>query len=211
MTAWKNGACLIYLCLSLRLFACAFWRGSAQTVRLPNHFQAAWITRLTPVAWSRHCSHCPGVDTSCLCCVLLVIDSLRSMSKHVTAMILLLCMCGFFASPFTNFSCNLKHVFCSLCLDLQLVANGDATQCCCENRQVVTGKCGAAHNICVHFYDSAPSGRFGTMAYLSQAVLSRCRQAPRLSGELNADDRPPECLAQWGCSFLSFLGKQFSY
>ncbi len=43
--------------------------------------------------------------------------------------------------------------------------------CCC----IQQGSCGGPNNICVHFYDSAPSGHYGTMSYLAQAVANKLR------------------------------------
>ena len=50
---------------------------------------------------------------------------------------------------------------------------GPAVECCCNH----IGSCGGAAGICVHFYDSAPSGRYGTMSYISLAVTDRLRGA----------------------------------
>ena len=50
---------------------------------------------------------------------------------------------------------------------------GDATLCCCGPSSENEVECGGSAGICKHFYDSAPSGRYGTMTYFSQAVASR--------------------------------------
>lgn len=56
--------------------------------------------------------------------------------------------------------------------------NGDATLCCAKPREsretTATGGllCGGAGYICQHFYDSAPSGSFGTMTYIVRATAS---------------------------------------
>lgn len=56
--------------------------------------------------------------------------------------------------------------------------NGDATLCCAkpkDQREISqTGGllCGGAAYICQHFYDSAPSGSYGTMTYLTRAVAT---------------------------------------
>jgi phosphorylase kinase alpha/beta subunit len=61
---------------------------------------------------------------------------------------------------------------------LQMKVNGDATLCCAkpkEQREMTsTGGllCGGAAYICQHFYDSAPSGSYGTMTYVTRAVAS---------------------------------------
>ncbi|CAF0728609.1 unnamed protein product, partial [Rotaria sordida] len=48
----------------------------------------------------------------------------------------------------------------------QLASGGDATKCCASGNP-----CGSAAGICLHFYDSAPSGRFGTINYFLRALL----------------------------------------
>ena len=52
---------------------------------------------------------------------------------------------------------------------------GDSTFCCCGQSASRDSKveCGGSAGICKHFYDSAPSGRYGTMTYFSQAVATR--------------------------------------
>uniref|UniRef100_A0A1X7VMW5 Phosphorylase b kinase regulatory subunit n=1 Tax=Amphimedon queenslandica TaxID=400682 RepID=A0A1X7VMW5_AMPQE len=54
----------------------------------------------------------------------------------------------------------------------QKECNGLASQCCGQMR----GSCGAYWSICSHFYDSAPSGVYGTMSYLSRALLQTIQQ-----------------------------------
>ena len=39
-------------------------------------------------------------------------------------------------------------------------------------------QCGGEMGVCVHFYDSAPSGPFGTMSYLVRAVCSVLNTVP---------------------------------
>ena len=48
----------------------------------------------------------------------------------------------------------------------QRASGGDATKCCANGNP-----CGSAAGICLHFYDSAPSGRFGTINYFLRALL----------------------------------------
>jgi phosphorylase kinase alpha/beta subunit len=61
---------------------------------------------------------------------------------------------------------------------LQMKVNGDATLCCAkpkEQREMTSSGsllCGGAAYICQHFYDSAPSGSYGTMTYITRAVAS---------------------------------------
>ncbi|GFG34533.1 hypothetical protein Cfor_11892 [Coptotermes formosanus] len=56
--------------------------------------------------------------------------------------------------------------------------SGDATLCCAkpkEKREMTSSGsllCGGAAYICQHFYDSAPSGSYGTMTYITRAVAS---------------------------------------
>lgn len=54
---------------------------------------------------------------------------------------------------------------------MQKETDGPAVQCCCKN----VGSCGGPAGICIHFYDSAPSGRYGTMSYFSQAIVDQLR------------------------------------
>ena len=54
---------------------------------------------------------------------------------------------------------------------------GDATLCCSRPPSERVD-CGGSAGICRHFYDSAPSGRYGTMTYFSQAVASRLCALP---------------------------------
>ncbi|XP_065294592.2 probable phosphorylase b kinase regulatory subunit alpha [Dermacentor albipictus] len=55
-----------------------------------------------------------------------------------------------------------------LFLDDQRACQGNATLCCTSQRGVMT--CQSSGGICEHFYDSAPSGMFGTMTYLMRSV-----------------------------------------
>ncbi len=50
--------------------------------------------------------------------------------------------------------------------------DGDATLCCAAKGSTseFAAYCGGAANICQHFYDSAPSGNYGTMTYLIRAT-----------------------------------------
>ncbi|RWS17764.1 hypothetical protein B4U79_14260 [Dinothrombium tinctorium] len=48
--------------------------------------------------------------------------------------------------------------------------NGDATLCCAAEPDKRVLDCNGTANICQHFYDSAPSGCYGTMTYLIRAV-----------------------------------------
>lgn len=58
----------------------------------------------------------------------------------------------------------------------QLKMNGDATLCCAKTpgkREITPSGmllCGGAAHICQHFYDSAPSGSYGTMTFIMRAV-----------------------------------------
>lgn len=44
---------------------------------------------------------------------------------------------------------------------------GDTTLCCGKEPPE---PCGAVAGICKHFYDSAPSGRYGTITYMCRAL-----------------------------------------
>lgn len=48
-----------------------------------------------------------------------------------------------------------------LFLTEQIEENGDATLCCAIGK-----KCSGSRQICEHFYDLAPSGRYGSMNYI---------------------------------------------
>jgi len=61
-----------------------------------------------------------------------------------------------------------------LFLEDQRQCDGDATLCCTEN----IGACGGACGICVHFYDSAPSGPHGTMSYIVRATCCQLGNVP---------------------------------
>ncbi|TDG42372.1 hypothetical protein AWZ03_011226 [Drosophila navojoa] len=73
---------------------------------------------------------------------------------------------------------HLVHKANQLFLEDQRKVQGDATLCCAklkdgkEQQQAASGMllCGGAAYICQHLYDSAPSGSYGTMTYLSRAV-----------------------------------------
>ena len=56
-----------------------------------------------------------------------------------------------------------------LFLDEQRAEGGDATECCAGDAR---GSCKGVAGICHHFYDSPPSGRFGTISYLARAALA---------------------------------------
>ncbi|XP_028397532.1 phosphorylase b kinase regulatory subunit alpha, liver isoform-like [Dendronephthya gigantea] len=61
----------------------------------------------------------------------------------------------------------------TLFLHDQVKERGDASLCCCASSRENQVDCGGSAGICKHFYDSAPSGRYGTMTYFSQAVAAR--------------------------------------
>ena len=51
---------------------------------------------------------------------------------------------------------------------------GEAVACCV----LKPGQCGAAGGLCVHFFDSAPSGPWGTLAYLVRATCATINCVP---------------------------------
>ncbi|XP_045480269.1 probable phosphorylase b kinase regulatory subunit alpha isoform X4 [Harmonia axyridis] len=69
---------------------------------------------------------------------------------------------------------QLVHIANKLFLEDQMKCDGDATLCCAKlTRETTTSGgllCGGAAYICQHFYDSAPSGSYGTMTYITRAV-----------------------------------------
>ncbi|CAH3026147.1 unnamed protein product, partial [Porites evermanni] len=68
----------------------------------------------------------------------------------------------------------------NLYLNDQINIKGDSTMCCARppNEKI---SCGGAAGICRYFYDTAPSGRFGTMTYFSRAVAKRVSFLPHLN------------------------------
>ncbi|CAH1160226.1 unnamed protein product [Phaedon cochleariae] len=70
----------------------------------------------------------------------------------------------------------LVHAANELFLDDQMKCDGDATLCCGKPKDLRETTrsggllCGGAAYVCQHFYDSAPSGCYGTMTYLTRAV-----------------------------------------
>ncbi|KMQ92426.1 putative phosphorylase b kinase regulatory subunit alpha-like isoform 3 protein [Lasius niger] len=71
---------------------------------------------------------------------------------------------------------NLVHKANAIFLEDQMAIDGDATLCCAkpkEQREMTvmgTLLCGGAAYICQHFYDTAPSGTYGTMTYIARAI-----------------------------------------
>lgn len=62
-------------------------------------------------------------------------------------------------------------------LEEQRKNQGNSLKCCAE-RQLdqasnLPAPCGGSMDICQYFYDSAPSGTYGTMTYLMRAYFSR--------------------------------------
>ncbi|VEN63546.1 unnamed protein product [Callosobruchus maculatus] len=84
----------------------------------------------------------------------------------------------------------LVHKANELFLDDQMKCEGDATLCCAKPKEMrETSRlggllCGGAAGICQHFYDSAPSGCFGTMTYLTRAIAITLECLPK-HGELD--------------------------
>lgn len=70
-------------------------------------------------------------------------------------------------------------------LEEQRKSNGDAMLCCAkeikdESLAPTNGLlCGGVAYICQNFYDSAPSGSYGTMVYIAKAVASVLNCLPR--------------------------------
>ena len=54
----------------------------------------------------------------------------------------------------------------------QMVEGGDAILCCANKRVDSPKPCGASNHICRYFYDSPPSGTYGTMTYITQSILN---------------------------------------
>lgn len=83
---------------------------------------------------------------------------------------------------------DIVHVANNIFLSDQKQQDGDATQCCArEKREPGVGgglACGGAAYICQHFYDSAPSGSYGTMSYMIRAATATLNCFPQ-DGELD--------------------------
>jgi phosphorylase kinase alpha/beta subunit len=85
---------------------------------------------------------------------------------------------------------SLVHKANQIFLEDQMKVNGDATLCCAkpkEKREMTSSGsplCGGAAYICQHFYDSAPSGSYGTMTYITRAVASLLEGVPH-DGEVD--------------------------
>lgn len=68
---------------------------------------------------------------------------------------------------------HIVHKANQIFLDDQMRCNGDATLCCAKplsERMDCALLCAGAAGVCQHLYDSAPSGRHGTMTYIARAV-----------------------------------------
>lgn len=81
---------------------------------------------------------------------------------------------------------HLVHKANQIFLDDQRKVNGDAVLCCAKDVKddatlAHTGGllCGGVAYICQHFYDSAPSGSYGTMVYIAKAVASVLNCLPK--------------------------------
>ncbi|CAB3360738.1 Hypothetical predicted protein [Cloeon dipterum] len=78
---------------------------------------------------------------------------------------------------------HLVHKANQIFLEDQMKVNGDATLCCAKPVKELTSSggilCGGAAYVCQHFYDSAPSGSFGTMTYITRAMVSLLDCIPR--------------------------------
>ncbi|XP_046394617.1 probable phosphorylase b kinase regulatory subunit alpha isoform X3 [Ischnura elegans] len=84
---------------------------------------------------------------------------------------------------------QLVHHANRIFLDDQVRVDGDATLCCAKPQRETTPSggllCGGAAYICQHFYDSAPSGSFGTMTYLMRAVATCLKDCFPREGEVD--------------------------
>ncbi|EEC02934.1 phosphorylase B kinase alpha, kpb1, putative, partial [Ixodes scapularis] len=67
-------------------------------------------------------------------------------------------------------------------LEDQKRCKGDSTLCCANDGNTPSKtNCNKVANICEHFYDSAPSGCYGTMTYLIKAVAQNVEDLPNTS------------------------------
>lgn len=73
---------------------------------------------------------------------------------------------------------HLVHKANQIFLEDQRKCNGDAMLCCAKDVKGESSAhpsgllCGGVAYICQNFYDSAPSGSYGTMVYIAKAVAS---------------------------------------
>lgn len=74
---------------------------------------------------------------------------------------------------------HLVHKANQIFLDDQRKADGDSTLCCASKELERISPCGGAAGICQHFYDSAPSGCYGTMTYMIRSVASTLNCFPK--------------------------------
>ncbi|XP_015608524.1 probable phosphorylase b kinase regulatory subunit alpha isoform X2 [Cephus cinctus] len=80
---------------------------------------------------------------------------------------------------------HLVHKANAIFLEDQMKVDGDATLCCAKPKDqretTATGSllCGGAAYVCQHFYDSAPSGSYGTMTYITRAIASLLNCLPK--------------------------------
>ncbi|XP_012280025.1 probable phosphorylase b kinase regulatory subunit alpha isoform X1 [Orussus abietinus] len=80
---------------------------------------------------------------------------------------------------------HLVHKANAIFLEDQMKVGGDATLCCAKpkDQREVTAMgnllCGGAAFVCQHFYDSAPSGSYGTMTYITRAIASLLNCLPK--------------------------------
>ncbi|XP_044012808.1 probable phosphorylase b kinase regulatory subunit alpha isoform X2 [Aphidius gifuensis] len=80
---------------------------------------------------------------------------------------------------------HLVHKANAIFLEDQMKIDGDATLCCAKPKQqrettsMGTLLCGGAAYICQHFYDSAPSGTYGTMTYITRSIASLLNFFPK--------------------------------
>ncbi|XP_047479759.1 probable phosphorylase b kinase regulatory subunit alpha isoform X1 [Penaeus chinensis] len=83
---------------------------------------------------------------------------------------------------------DIVHLANNIFLQDQKQEGGDATTCCARDKKEpgIGGSltCGGAAYICIHFYDSAPSGKFGTMSYMIRAVCCNLNCFPQ-DGEMD--------------------------
>ncbi|XP_043267973.1 probable phosphorylase b kinase regulatory subunit alpha isoform X1 [Venturia canescens] len=80
---------------------------------------------------------------------------------------------------------HLVHKANAIFLEDQMKIDGDATLCCAKPKEerettaIGTLLCGGAAYICQHFYDTAPSGSYGTMTYITRAIASLLNCLPK--------------------------------
>lgn len=81
---------------------------------------------------------------------------------------------------------HMVHLANDIFIEEQAKMDGDVTLCCGQGGPRPNPlKCNGTAGICMHFYDSAPSGRYGTMSYMCKAALQMLHFPVNQDGNLD--------------------------